>query len=447
MSRTLTDTERRYSQIERETLAVEFATSRLQMYLLGGKHFQLATDHKPLLPLFNNPQAKLPPRIERLIMKMKNLDFTMIHIPGKENVTDYMSRHPLPETAKTGVEKHVKAVTELDHAVVLEKIAAESAIDPELKHLRQAIKTGTWDKKDPVLKPYAAEIYEAEDGILRLNKIIPPDKLREKIIRIAHNQGHLGLSKTKEMIRYKYWWPGMNAQIDNAVKTCFECQTATTTSQTEPAKMTDLPARPWAVVDADFCGPFPNGEYALVLTDQYSRYPEVEFTKSTSFEGTREKLKKICSTHGVPQTIQTDNGPPFTSHAFSEFARKTGFQHKRIMPKRPKAQGQVEGFNKLVNKISAIAKQANTNPHEAIHDMLQAYRSSPHPATKKTLYELLMNREVRTKLDHFPTTTHINDQEVRANGRSHKEKCKEYHDKRHNAKKHTLKIGDAVAVK
>ena len=152
VSSTLTDTERRYSPIERETLAVEFATSRLQMYLLGGKHFQLATGHKPLLPLFNNPQAKLPPRIERLIMKMQNLDFTMIHIPGKENVTDYMSRHPLPETAKTGVEKHVKAVTELDHAVVLEKIAAESAIDPELKHLRQAIKTGTWDKKDPMLK-------------------------------------------------------------------------------------------------------------------------------------------------------------------------------------------------------------------------------------------------------------------------------------------------------
>ena len=47
VSRTLTDTESRYSQIERETLAPEFKTSCLQMYLLGGKHFQLATDHKP----------------------------------------------------------------------------------------------------------------------------------------------------------------------------------------------------------------------------------------------------------------------------------------------------------------------------------------------------------------------------------------------------------------
>ena len=76
-----------------------------------------------------------------------------------------MSRQPLPATAKTGVAKHVKAATEIDHAVFLEKIAAESAIDSELKHLRQTIKNGTWDKKDLVLKPYAdlqAEIHEAE---------------------------------------------------------------------------------------------------------------------------------------------------------------------------------------------------------------------------------------------------------------------------------------------
>ena len=75
VSRTLTDTEKRYSQIEREALAAEFTTSRLQMYLLGAQKFKLATDHKPLLPLLNNPKANIPPRIERIIIKMQNLDF------------------------------------------------------------------------------------------------------------------------------------------------------------------------------------------------------------------------------------------------------------------------------------------------------------------------------------------------------------------------------------
>lgn len=69
------------------------------------------------------------------------------------------------------------------------------------------MQSGVWDKKDPNLTPYAdlqEGLYEAEDVILRLNKIIPPENLRDRITRIAHKQGHLGLSKTKEMLRHKY---------------------------------------------------------------------------------------------------------------------------------------------------------------------------------------------------------------------------------------------------
>ena len=90
VSRTLTETERKYTQIERETLAVEFSTNRLQMYLLGSQEFQIATNHKPLIPIFNNPSAKLPPRLERLRMKTQHLDFVMIHITAKSNMTDYL---------------------------------------------------------------------------------------------------------------------------------------------------------------------------------------------------------------------------------------------------------------------------------------------------------------------------------------------------------------------
>ena len=198
----------------------------------------------------------------------------------------------------------------------------------------------------------------------------------------------MGLSNTKEMIRHKYWWPGMNIEIEDAVKRCFECQISTETKHKETVKTTELPSRPWSTVEVDFCGPFSNDSYALVMIDKYSRYPEVEFTATTSFEATRTKLKKIFATHGVPKTLQSDNGPPFNSHAFSDFARESGFQHKRITPRYPKAQGQVEGFNKLVNKIMTIAQHNSTKPDEAIYDRLQAYRSTPHPATKLPPYQL-----------------------------------------------------------
>ena len=113
----------------------------------------------------------------------------------------------------------------------------------------------------------------------------------------------------------------MNLEVKESVKRCFEYQISTNAKHTEPAKMTELPVRPWTAVEIDFCGPFPNGNYALMVTDQYSRCPEVEFTTTTSFEATRKRLKKIFSTHGIPQTLLTDNGPPFNSLAFKEFAK------------------------------------------------------------------------------------------------------------------------------
>ena len=162
--------------------------------------------------------------------------------------------------------------------------------------------------------------------------------------------------------------------------------------------------------------------------------------------GSRE-IEENIATHSVPKVVQTDNGQPFNSHEFKQLANETGFIHKPVMPYHPKAQGQVENFNKLINKIAAIAKQDHINFHEATYDMLQAYRSTPHPATNSTPYELLMNRRVRTKINHFPIETSSKDDAVTCNDQQYKEKAKRNHDKRHQSKEYKLKTGDAVIVK
>jgi hypothetical protein len=85
-------------------------------------------------------------------MKMQNPDFTLIHIPGKENATHYMSRHSISDNESTGIDSHMKAITCTDYAVMLDGIAAETQSDPELQHLKHAMQTGDWDKKDPVIE-------------------------------------------------------------------------------------------------------------------------------------------------------------------------------------------------------------------------------------------------------------------------------------------------------
>ncbi|KAK3717111.1 hypothetical protein QZH41_016142 [Actinostola sp. cb2023] len=49
-SRTMTDAEKRYSQTEKDALAIKWAKYRLRVYLLGAPRFTIITAHKPLLP-------------------------------------------------------------------------------------------------------------------------------------------------------------------------------------------------------------------------------------------------------------------------------------------------------------------------------------------------------------------------------------------------------------
>lgn len=143
----------------------------------------------------------------------------------------------------------------------------------------------------------------------------------------------------------------------------------------------------------------------------------------------------------------TDNGPPFNSSDFKALADELGFQHKKITPRHPKAQGQVENFNKLINKTVKIAHEGGNDMEGATYDILQAYRQTPHPATKASPYELLINRQVRTRLEHFNTKIQIPNEELRKNDEVYKQRLKQYHDKRHRVKKHALRCGDAVLIK
>ena len=100
-----------------------------------------------------------------------------------------------------------------------------------------------------------------------------------------------------------------------------------------------------------------------------------------------------------------------------------------------------------MNKTAATARAAGIDLQEATYDMLQAYRETPHPATGTAPYELLMNRAIRTRLDHYPTERASRDEEIRRKDSKYKEKLKYYHDRRHRAKKHKFKAGEAVLLK
>ena len=76
-SRTLSGREQNYTAMEKEALAVVFATKHCRVYLLGRK-FQLVTDNRALKRLHTiQPKG----RIARWIMEMQEFDFSVTHTP------------------------------------------------------------------------------------------------------------------------------------------------------------------------------------------------------------------------------------------------------------------------------------------------------------------------------------------------------------------------------
>lgn len=92
-SRALTPVEQRYSQMEREALAIVWSCEYFHLYLYGAE-FNMITDHKPLELIFNNPKSKPTGRIERWALRLQPYKYKVIYKAGKTNSADYMSRHP-----------------------------------------------------------------------------------------------------------------------------------------------------------------------------------------------------------------------------------------------------------------------------------------------------------------------------------------------------------------
>ena len=457
ISRSLTDTEKRYSQTEKDALAIKWATGRLRIYLSGAPRFTIITGHKPLIPMFEKIK-QLPPRIEKWIMEIQDLDFTVKYEPGRDeqDPMDYLSRHPLPESENDKTEKVIRQISRSENSTTLEEIRKETATDSTMQEIIQCINKGNWkqQKKNERLKPYfdMQEEFSTVNGLLyRIDRIVIPESLQRKIVKIGHKLGHLGKTKTKQMLREKYWFPAMNSIIDQIIEQCYECKVATKDSKEEPIKPSEIPSKPWDVVAMDFGGPYPDGHYNFVLIDKRTRYPVVEEVPSTAMKHTREKLKHIFATYGTPNVLVSDNGPPFNSHEFEEFATEEGFKHHRITPLHPRANGQAENFMRLLNKteqISHLQGKDSCKRRANIQDMLIAYRSSPHPATGVSPYKAMQHREIRTKLDYEPPNEEQNPENERMNIKdsNYKQKMKEKGENR-NTRKTLLVLGDYVLVK
>ena len=180
------------------------------------------------------------------------------------------------------------------------------------------------------------------------------------MVDLAH-EGHQGLTKTKQRLRSKVWWAGIDRQVEAKCKTCHGCQLVGLPTLQEPLKHTEFPSQPWQNLAADLMGPLPSGEYVVIVVDYYIRYFEVDILKSATSATIIGSLERIFCTHGLPQSLKADNGPQFTSEDFGAFLKTNGIQHRASTPLWPQANWEVEHQNRILLKILKIVLAEKTN--------------------------------------------------------------------------------------
>ena len=107
-SRALTETEIRYSQIEKELPAITFACRKFHDYIYG-KEITIETDHQPLITIMKKPLHSAPMRLQKMKLQLQRYNFKLIYKAGKElHIADALSRAISQEVTAKRLKKNLK---------------------------------------------------------------------------------------------------------------------------------------------------------------------------------------------------------------------------------------------------------------------------------------------------------------------------------------------------
>ena len=85
VSRAMTETEQRYSNIERELLAIVFAFKRLNHYTFG-RTITVQSDHQPLQSIWKKSIVSASPRLQELLLRLAHYNLNIEFLRGKEKL-------------------------------------------------------------------------------------------------------------------------------------------------------------------------------------------------------------------------------------------------------------------------------------------------------------------------------------------------------------------------
>ena len=153
-------------------------------------------------------------------------------------------KHALTRNMEKRADRYVNYLTNhlAPRAMSVEEIQKALLEDLELRTVRQLLTSNQVYKMVKPYKTVADELCITDQSILlRGTRIVLPTTLRERAITLAH-EDHAGMTRCKQRLRAKLWWPNMDKQIEDYITSCHPCQTTARPPRPEPMQPTELPS-------------------------------------------------------------------------------------------------------------------------------------------------------------------------------------------------------------
>lgn len=435
-SKTLTQTEVGYAQIEKEMLAILFGCKKYHQYIYG-RHVVVESDAKPISSIAKKPLSAAPLRLQRILLQLQRYDLEIRHVSGRDlPVADTLSRKFMPDTypeLSEGLDLHVHTVMSTISVSdrKLDEVRQATRNDNQMQILKQTILDG-WPETRKMCQTSVVEFWNhrdelsvAEDIIFRGQKIVIPTALRHEMVQKVHDS-HMGVEKSLQRAKDIMFWPRMTSDITDYVLSCSICLQYRQSNAKEPLVSHEVPDRPWQVAGTDVFT-FDNKDY-LVTVDYFSHFFEVDLLPNTTSTTIIRKFKAIFARHGVVDKLVCDNARYYCSGEMTDFAKEWNFEIIHSSPRYPRSNGMSEKYVSIVKRIFQKAKDSKRDPYLAILE----YRTTPLESCHLSPSQLSMSRRLKTILpcsNEQLKPQRINLADVRQKMSENRQKQKKFHDR------------------
>ena len=248
-----------------------------------------------------------------------------------------------------------------------------------------------------------------------VHQLLVPDSLRTILLQAVHDQwGHQGVGRTYALLKARCYWPGMNRDVRQHVRSCFPCSVAKRqTPAVRPALRHLLAFRPNERLAIDFLkldrgrGGY---EDVLVMTDSFTKFAQaVPCKDQTAPVVAKALLDKWFGCYSVPVQLHSDQGRNFESELVKEICSLYGIRKTRTSPYHPQGNGQTERFNQtLCSLIKSLSLTERRKWPDALPHLLMLYNTTPHSVTGISPYTLMFGRRPVLPVDQLLSNTQQN---------------------------------------